>query len=947
MEGHGERLPTRKHRFTLWAVGAGLLAASTGVCAAPAQFKPTVAADPLPASMAASGTKAEATSSSLPQAYSHIPLQFERNQGQTAKAVQYLARGPGYSLFLTADEAVMNLREGNGGTVLRAGLAGANPHPSITAEEALAGRANYFHGRDPSRWQHDVPEFGRVHLHNVYDGVDLVYYGNQQQLEYDFLVAPGADSDRIHVRYRGLPTAAIDAQGNLHLGSGSHEVIEHKPVAYQLRDGQRVPVAGSFRMKPQADQSIDVAFEVGDHDSSLPLIIDPVLSYATFLGGSGSGGDVGYAVAVDGAGYAYIAGMTRSIDFPTTSGAFQSSAPSSWADAFITKLTPDGSALVFSTYLDGTDWSQANGIALGEYGVIYVVGSTNTRDFPVTPGAFQPYLAGAWNAFVTKLSADGSQLLYSTYLGGSGYDDGNAIAVDIAGDAFVTGNSQSTNFPTTSGAFQTTPGQVFVTKLASDGGSLMYSTYLGGPSIGAGTGIAVDIMGNAYVTGYYGSGFPTTPTAFQRTISSSASYNAFFTQIGPTGSNLNGSTYLGGSHADIARGIALHNGSAYLTGWAGSQDFPTTSGAYQTHPNSGAGNAFVTVVGGFADHLYYSTLLGGSSYNGDQGQSIAVDNNGLAYVTGNTTSSDFPTTAGAYQRALKGVQNAFVSQLNARGSSLLYSTYLGGDAGASGVGGEANGIAYGAGSVVVTGATQAAGFPVTPGAFQGQLAGAQNSFVARLSNIGLSLSPAGLNLGRVAVNSVSAPQTLTLTNGTSSSLTITSVSTQFPVFAQTNTCGTTLAAGASCSFSVTFAPLAAQTVVDSLKVSTSQGVLTAGLNGTGIGAAPIVKLSASSLDFDVVPVNTTSKPKAIRLTNVGKGALAIGQISLDLYSVPSFSQTNNCPAYLASRAYCTITLRFTPDTGGTINGTLNIVSNAASSPNVVTLIGIGDNGGGE
>ena len=320
----------------------------------------------------------------------------------------------------------------------------------------------------------------------------------------------------------------------------------------------------------------------------------------------------------------------------------------------------------------------------------------------------------------------------------------------------------------------------------------------------------------------------------------------------------------------------------------------------------------------------------------------------MAYVAGSTTSADFPTTAAAFQRTLRGVQDAFVTELKPGGSGLVYSTYLGGSAGINGGDSAAYAIAYGNGGAVVTGLTQATDFPVTPGALQGQTAGPQNVFIARFASFPVTLSPAGLNFGRVAANTTSAPQSLTLTNGFGLPLTIDSITTQTTAFTQNNDCGAApLAPNASCTITVNFVPHAAEAVVDTLKVTTSQGILTSGLNGTGTGLLPKVRLSTADIDFGIVPVNTTSKPKAVRLTNVGKGALSIHQISLDIYSGTNFAITgNNCPAYLAPRAYCTISLTFTPDTGGSIEGTLSILSNAATSPNTVSLTGTGDNGGG-
>jgi hypothetical protein len=706
-----------------------------------------------------SGTSA--ATAQLQAAYGQISLSFEANRGQTDPQVQYLARGQGYALFLTDTGAVLSLQkpaapsadttdpsQADAGTVLRLQLVGAQAAAPVAGEDPLAGTSNYFIGNDPRQWRTAIPTYGRVAYHGVYPGIDLVYYGNQQQLEYDFTVAPGADPGVIRLHVEGAQGLSLDNKGNLVLSTADGDVVEHAPVLYQDGNGGREAVPGRFVLEA-GDQ---VGFAVGAYDRTRALTIDPTLSYSTYLGGSGFP-DEGSGIAVDRAGNAYVTGTTSSSDFPTTAGAFQTS-NHGLEDAFITTLNANGTGLIYSTYLGGSGGfgggDAAVAIAVDAAGNAYVTGLTNSHDFPTTPGAFQRTLASSYygNGFVTKVNSTGTALVYSTYLGGNSDDLtgdlGTAIAVDVAGNAYVTGHTSSSNFPTTPGAFQTTlhlSGDTFVTKVNATGTALVYSTYLGGSSdrtfVDSGAGIAVDVAGNAYVTGITSSSdFPTTPGAFQ-TIEASGARSAFVTKVNPTGTALVYSTYLGGTSDlvdDKGTAIAVDGaGNAYVTGITSSSDFPTTPGAFQrTLGGPGATNAFVTKVNPTGMALVYSTYLGGSGDVGvgDSGSGIAVDAAGNAYVTGGTASTNFPTTYGAFQRARgRSTGSAFVAEVNEAGTALVYSTLLGGSSRADGAG-----IATdAAGNVYVTGSTLSRDFPTTPGAFQPTSRGFDSGFVAKLN----------------------------------------------------------------------------------------------------------------------------------------------------------------------------------------------------------------------
>jgi hypothetical protein len=441
-------------------------------------------------------------------------------------------------------------------------------------------------------------------------------------------------------------------------------------------------------------------------------VIDPLV-YSAYIGGNWT--EWCYAIAVDTSGNAYVTGRTFSTNYDVTPGAFQTT-NGGWWDVFVTKLNAAGTGLVYSTYIGGSDWDEGNAIAVDGSGNAYVTGSTLSTDYDVTPGAFQTTNGGGWDVFVTKLNATGTALVYSTYIGGSGGEDGFGIAVDTSGNAYVTGRTFSTDYPVTPGAFQTTHGgggwtDVFVTKLNATGTALLYSTYIGGIYDDEGNGIAVDGSGNAYVTGRTSStNYPVTPGAFQRT--NGGWWDVFVTKLNATGTALVYSTYLGGSGWDHGTAIAVDgSGNAYVTGFTGSTDYDVTPGAFQT-TNGGWRDVFVTKLNGAGTALVYSTYIGGI-YD-DEGNGIAVDGSGNAYVTGFTGSTDYDVTPGAFQTTKGGYEDVFVTKLNATGTALVYSTYIGGDA-------EDRGYAIavdGSGNAYVTGYTSSTNYPVTPGAFQ-------------------------------------------------------------------------------------------------------------------------------------------------------------------------------------------------------------------------------------
>jgi hypothetical protein len=709
--------------------------------------------------------------------YGKLPLSFEPNLGQSDAQVKFLSRTGAYTLFLTGDEAVLALRgkklrrnspqelkpasfagsspsakivpftktspRGSSGDneavaetlnagVLRMKLRNANLAAKVTGEDELPGLSNYFLGNDPAKWRTLVATYAKVKYEGIYSGIDLVYYGNQRQLEYDFIVAPGADPHRIAFDLRGAKKIRQNARGDLILNTGEGEIRWHKPVVYQEKNGTRQLVGARYAIT----DNNRVGFELAKYDASRPLYIDPLI-YSTYLGGSMQ--DYGYSIAVDSAGYAYVTGVTQSTDFPTMNP-LQGALRSTYENAFVSKFGPDGSKLVYSTYLGGMGDDQGFGIAADSAGNAYVTGFTSSLDFP-TMNPLQPSLNGGVNAFVSKITATGSSLVYSTYLGGSGLDWARAIAVDSGGNAYVSGQANSTDFPTVNPLQPSYGGglsDAFVSVINSAGTALLYSTYLGGSGFDGSLGIAVDSAGSAYITGLTESNdFPTTPGAFQTVCNTGSKCatngNAFVSKIDSSGA-LAYSTYLGGSggepcpqppycSADGGIGIAVDGGgNAYVAGATNSLDFPTTTGAFQTR-NAGGFDAFVSKLNPTGTGLVYSTFLGSGGL--DWGSGIALDGAGNAYVTGYTRSTTFPRK-NPLQSAKIGVEDAFVSKLNPSGSALVYSTYLGGYA-------QGYGIAVdGMGSAYVTGNAGPTGFPTTPGTFQTKGGGGADAFVTKI-----------------------------------------------------------------------------------------------------------------------------------------------------------------------------------------------------------------------
>jgi hypothetical protein len=654
------------------------------------------------------------------QAYAQIPLSFEANRGQVGDSADYLARGPGYTLLLEATTASFELRNGTESAELHLRLVGGNRNAEAEELNELEGKVNYFTGNDPAQWRQNIPTYGRVRYRDVYPGIDLVYYGNQRQLEYDFNVAPGKDAGAIKLRFEGADKVGVDPNGDLLVALGETILRQPKPIVYQEVEGERRPVDGGYRVSANGE----VGFDLGEYDTARALVIDPTIVYSTYLGGGF--GDGGLAIAVDSVGNVYVAGTTLSTNFPTVNPLQSMNAGSQ--EGFVTKINAAGTALVYSTYLGGSDADNVSGIAVDSAGNAYLTGFTQSVNFP-TANAIQATFGGAQDAFVTKINAAGSALVYSTYLGGSNAEAGAGIAVDGAGNVYTTGSTSSDNFPTAN-ALQATSsgGDAYVTKMDAAGSAFVYSTYLGGSGTDTGNSLKIDTAGNVYLTGLTGStDFPTV-NPIQGTNAGPTSFpeDAFVTKINAAGTALVYSTYLGGGGFDNGRSIALDSfGNAYLTGFTHSTNFPTAN-ALQPAKGSTSGNrdAFVTKINAAGSAFVYSTYLGGTS---DQiGYAIAADGSGNAYVAGETASASGFPLVNAIQCTLKGTRDSFITKLNAAGSAFLYSTYLGGSGydGATAIALDSSQNAY------ITGTTLSNDFPTVNPI---QSAGGQ-AFVTKLND---------------------------------------------------------------------------------------------------------------------------------------------------------------------------------------------------------------------
>jgi hypothetical protein len=907
--------------------------------------------------------------------YGKLPLAFEPNDGQSGQRADFVSRGRGYTLFLSGGEAVMSLRkplavggqqsakarlsartpnsESRTPDVLRMKLVGANTRAAVKGTDQLPGVTNYYIGNDPKQWRTGVPNYGKVHYDDVYPGIDLVYYGNQRQLEYDFVVAPGADPRAIALSFEGPKSekrsTKIDAKGDLVIKAEAGEVRFHKPVVYQelLGAGRRQPVEGSFKLLAENR----VSFEVGSYDQTRPLVIDPLLSYATYLGGDSF--DMAADIKVDGAGNAYVVGTAGSSNFTTTTGPAYAGG---FSDVFVAKINPAGTAFVYSTFVGGDGGEDGNGLAVDALGGVIATGATDSTNFPMgTP------VAGGTDAFIFKLDPDGA-LEGSRIFGGTGQDGSSRVVIDANENIYFTGPTTSTDLSILNG-FQTacsscTTNSTYDAFVAVFGGTgpsapqLIYSSYLGGDSEDYPHGIALDSTGKVYVVGSTDStDFPTNPP--DGDPDSGIASDAFITVMDPTQSgadSLLASYYLGDASADYGYGVAVDSSDkVYVVGHTDAPMGFVAAPGFKTD-NAGGLDIYVAKFDPATATAVYGTFIGGSM--AEQATGIAAGSDGSAYVTGFTfSSSDFPLNGAVDNTFGSGSNTAFVAKIDPTGQlNYPFSSYVGGDGGEVG-----QSVAVDAsGNIYVVGVTNSTNFPGTSGKLQpscgdgGCLFG--DGFVAKIqvtavSGPQLTATPGALAFGNVATGSTSA-KVVQITNTGSAALDLSSIAisgtdaASFALAASTTcTASTSLGPNESCSIGVEFSPTAEQAYSATLDVGSNDpnaAITPIDLTGTGIASAAAIDVSPAALDFGSALVGSNID-YPVEVTNTGTenliiSAIMVGGADAANFTAPAAGSTCSVGAPIAPDGICQIVVVFHSTDTRTFNGTLTIESNAANAP---------------
>ncbi len=882
--------------------------------------------------------------------FGHLPLLFEANNGQTDSRVQFLSRGDGMTLFFSPARATFVLpeprlqlpgtrtksqwetkKQAPARSVLHMRLIGANLQAEAAGEERQPGQSNYFVGNNPQHWRRAIPHYKKVRYSNVYPGIDLIYYGNQGQLEHDFVVAPGVDPRPITLEFQGVHGLQIDAHGDLVLRTRSGIVRMLRPMLYQPGESGRTAVLGRYVLRGKNR----VGFALGAYDPARALVIDPVLTYGTYLGGSNR--NEGVAIAVDSDGSILVTGQTFSVDFPTLN-AFQERIAGP-QNVFLSKLDPTGQALVFSTYIGGNNFDVARGVAVDADGNAYITGIANSTNFPTSPGAFMATCGSTFfcnSPFVAKFDSVGN-LIYSTFTGPLGVPW--AIAADSAGQAYITGLTSAPNFPVVNAFQSVCPSQsgicssAFVQKLNADGSGLIFSTFLGGghsSSAEPGGGIAVDDQESVYVVGSTSVDFPLKnpvqpgPTGSPR---------GFLAKFAPEGNALIYSTFIGGSAATSVLAVAVDpEGNAYVAGTTHALDFPVgpdgflSTCPFRTHAAScDSPQVFVVKVDPAGSEFLYSSVLGTTTF-GNAG--LAVDPEGIAWVVGGTASESFPVVDPIQSTLQQGApfsQDAFVAALDSRGFP-IFSTYLGGSSSqgsgiALGPGGKKHARVFaapenmrrhqkGESNVYVVGSEQAADFPIINPFQQGL---AQNGvFIAKISRVeipGISLSPRRSPF-------------LTLRNVSSVPLDITSIQTS-ENFDLRDNCPSTLQGGNSCTITLRGKndgqDSGTVTIVSTTPGSPHTFTIAKARTGDFVGSHVIE--SPRSLRFPTQLVGTSSDPQTITIENVGTAPASVDNI----LTFGPFTQTNNCNAVLEVGGTCKVNIAYTPNGSGVNFGSLAII----------------------
>ena len=897
---------------------------------------------------------------------STLPINFEPNQGQTTRPARFVARtGPteidlsprGFDLRLTGKDQPP--------PELNVTFMGAGKDVDVTASDRQPSETNYLVGQDPALWRTHIPNFRRVTYSSLYPGIDAVFYGNGQQLEHDFVVAPGADYQTIRLQIRGARELALSPSGDLRMVLAGGELAFHKPVVYQKTARGSQTREGHFVLLGR-DQ---VGFAIGDYDHSQPLFIDPVLSYSSYLANLSLSV---YGVAADSTGNAYVTGLTFSLDYPVTAGALQTTCDtcaSSNPDVFITKFNPVGTGQVFSTYLGGSGYDQPAGIAVDASGNVVVAGYTQSTDFPLKNAIPHGYdTQGAQMGFIASLTPNGSALNYSSILGGTA-QQGNgsttyttALALDASGNSYITGTTDSPVFPVTAGALNSGtpsyPGDIVYVSKFSPAGSLIYSSLLGDDSTQGGgsgllgvMGIAADALGNAYIAGDVGSLWPTTSGAYEPEFPAESATNKapFVAKISPDGSTLLYSTFLGVDAA--VTGLAVNAaGEVYVTGnTAPTSNFPTTSNGFEPTDPSGSWSSFLSEMNASGSDLLYSTFLPG----GGNPSGIALDAAEDIWLVGTTGSQEFPLVNPIQSiSALNGYSNSqsgFISEFDPTGSTLLFSTYFSGQTALPTMVGPAF---DGAGKLHIAGTADAYLY-TTAGAYLASVTPPPQyiqytyGFVAAIDPSVEKPSLCVVYPGNLGVNfnyvptGTSSTNTVTVQNCGTDALTISNVQTSssaYTIPAGVNYCLTTVPPGGSCTFSVAFSPTQVQSYSAVLTLTSNAAIPQTSLPLQGNGAVPVVHVSTNGVTFGPTMFGTTSSPQMITVGDSGQAPLIINLAQTTITAPFAFTQ-QGCDAPLGS---CYLEVTFSPISAGTISGTLTIVTNDPVTPRyTVNLSGVG------
>lgn len=901
-----------------------------------------------------------------PEQYGALPLVFEANRGQAPGDAQFVLHDFGAAASFQKGQVLLFTEDGRKPLILQ--LRGASPSLELSGEDLLTSHSNYLLGKDPSEWHTDVPNYGRVRYRGAYPGIDLLFYGNGKHLEHDFVVSPGADPARIGLRIEGARGMRLGREGNLGIETGSGWVIFQKPVAYQETSAGKTNVKTSFVVRGK-----NVGFHVGAYDRSLPLVIDPVLSYATYL--TGPNGAQVPSIAVDGAGSAYITGLTFDPKFPvaapTPNTPYQATCKScpNTPDIFVSKLSPDGSSLVYSTYIGGSDYDQPFSIAVDANGNAIVGGRTQSSDFPTQPTVTPSFVSGDSHGFITSLNANGDGLNWSHYSGGTtGSESVAAVTVDQNNNAYASGTTDSSDFPMTPGTISNpAPGfpieDVFVVKFDPTGATV-FSMILGhnGPSndafansfsVGA---MTVDSGNEPIIVGSGTVGIPTTPGSFSPTPNATAdtqNRNVFIVKLAVDASKEVFGTYLGGSGGDTGSAVALDStGNIYVAGTVGSGDFPTTPGVFQSKFTNSLNccSAFLAKFDPTGANLLYSSFFGGTNtaLGSTSIFSIAVDGSGNAYVAGDTTDTSFPLVnpiKSVFPSSFGFSHTAFVSELDSAASHLLFSTIFSGSTGTN-----STSMALDRNQkVYITGISGDTDLPTTPGAFQTSVTppppntSLDAPYIAKIdpsvAASSICLSQTSLTFPDTKVG-LSTTASVTVTNCGNADLMFTSITIPAGVFqVQNDLCsGTTVSKGTGCTVGISFQPNAVApnastlTIVDNASIGTQKVAL------SGNGVLPQVSVP-TSIAFDPALIGTTLSNRTIFVQNTGTISTTISKVQL---SGLDFGITSdNCVGVLQALSSCAIGLSFTPTAAGPLSGSVTITDDAGGSPQIVQLTGTG------